>query len=268
MMVSAMQLALRVSLLSFWTLPCASAAKIYLCGDSTMAKGNEKSGIDGWGEHLQPLVTLPVVNRAIGGRSMRSFTEEKRFQQVAEMVGKGDIVVIEFGHNDGGGKLSTQASAQSNAANDNGRAACPGRGSETCETIWPKGASRPIKVSTFLTYAVNAGKMFVAKGAHVVFSSMTPNNICETGSCKPYSPNRFIEDTEKAARLVGQGASYVDHGAAVARLYKNPRDVTKLFKSGDHTHTTREGAAVVAKAFADAAASAKGPLAAYIKKRS
>jgi hypothetical protein len=47
----------------------------------------------GWGEYLGALVDLPVVNRAIGGRSARSFTEEGRFNEVAKLVSPGDCML-------------------------------------------------------------------------------------------------------------------------------------------------------------------------------
>jgi rhamnogalacturonan acetylesterase len=78
----------------------ARAPTLYLCGDSTMAKGN--GVIDGWGQYINKYVNIGVVNKAIGGRSARSYWNEGRFQEVANLVKSGDIVVIEFGHNDGG----------------------------------------------------------------------------------------------------------------------------------------------------------------------
>lgn len=61
-----------------------------------------------------------VNNSAYAGRSARSFTREGRFEAIAEAVHPGDWVIIEFGHNDGGSPYP--------AANDNGRADCPGAG--------------------------------------------------------------------------------------------------------------------------------------------
>lgn len=77
----------------------------------------------GWGEYLKYSVDLEVVNDAIAGRSARSYTEEGRFQALADVVESGDFVIIEFGHNDGG-SLSTTT--------DNLRTDCYGAGTETC----------------------------------------------------------------------------------------------------------------------------------------
>ncbi|KAF2433140.1 SGNH hydrolase [Tothia fuscella] len=236
------------------------AAKIYLCGDSTMAS-NGKNGMDGWGNYLTPFVDLSVVNRARGGRSARSYTREGLFNEVAKLVTAGDWVVIEFGHNDGGSV---------SPSNDNGRTDCPvkpGAGGEksTCAVNFE--GEKVAK--TFPAYLQDAGKMFVAKGAKVIMSSQTPNNVYETKKYV-YSPSRFGEFAKDAAKAVGPQAFFVDHGLYTAEAYKqinNASIVTNnLFMKGDHTHTTVEGAKLVAKAFAKAVVCAKIPFAEHVKK--
>lgn len=57
----------------------------------------------GWGQVLQPYFdagAVQVVNRAIGGRSSRSFYQEGRFTSVLAEMQKGDYLLIQFGHND------------------------------------------------------------------------------------------------------------------------------------------------------------------------
>lgn len=114
---------------------------VYLAGDSTMAKTSAPLG---------RYLTIPVVNKAISGRSARSYTNEGRFTELEKLVTSGDIVVIEFGHNDGGSP---------NSASDNARSDCPGSGSETC-----KSGKTGETVYTFNYYVENAAKSFIAKG--------------------------------------------------------------------------------------------------------
>jgi len=93
-----------------------------------MARGGGGSNTDGWGQYLQyslPTSSYVVVNKAIGGRSARSFTREGRFQEIEGLVKAGDWVVVEFGHNDGGSLTPT----------DNGRTDCFGDGAQTCQTV-------------------------------------------------------------------------------------------------------------------------------------
>lgn len=93
-----------------------------------MAPRGGGSDTQGWGEYLHYSfggTGLSVVNSAIAGRSARSYTREGRFASVAQAARPGDWVVIEFGHNDGGG-----------LSKDNGRSDCFGEGNETCETTY------------------------------------------------------------------------------------------------------------------------------------
>lgn len=76
---------------------------IYTIGDSTMA--NKKSEVypeTGWGQVLENYVdaTVTVKNRARNGRSSKSFIDEGRWQVVLDSLEKGDVVFIQFGHND------------------------------------------------------------------------------------------------------------------------------------------------------------------------
>lgn len=143
-------------------------------------------------------------------------------------------MVIEFGHNDGGSLTPT----------DNGRTDCPGTGDETCSTVYD---GEQETVLTFPAYLENASKMFLEKGAKVVISSQTPNNPWESGEFE-YSPSRFVGYAQLAAEAVG--VDYVDHGAYVADVFERlGRDAVDAFFPLDHTHTSPEGADVVAGAF-------------------
>jgi lysophospholipase L1-like esterase len=99
---------------------------VYLIGDSTMAdySGDYDSGKDymktrypltGWGQVFQQFMvsdslkkiprliesdSVIVDNRARGGRSTRTFFEEGRWRAVYENLKEGDLVLMQFGHND------------------------------------------------------------------------------------------------------------------------------------------------------------------------
>jgi len=76
---------------------------IWLIGDSTMSIKEKKYYPEtGWG---MPFVnfwdsTVTVDNRAMNGRSTRTFLEEKRWEPVVATLNEGDYVFIQFGHND------------------------------------------------------------------------------------------------------------------------------------------------------------------------
>lgn len=82
----------------------AQQITIYTIGDSTMAnKPNpEKNPERGWAQMLPQFFNKDVVidNRAVNGRSTRSFIDEKRWDEVYNKLKKGDYVFIQFGHND------------------------------------------------------------------------------------------------------------------------------------------------------------------------
>ena len=82
----------------------AQKTTLYTIGDSTMAnkKDPDKNPEHGWAQVLQPFFKddVVVVNKAVNGRSTKSFINEKRWDSIYKKLKKGDYVFIEFGHND------------------------------------------------------------------------------------------------------------------------------------------------------------------------
>ena len=78
--------------------------RIFMIGDSTMANKDIRGGKleRGWGMMLKNFFTDDVVvdNRALNGRSSKSFIAEGHWQKVVEQIKPGDYVFIQFGHND------------------------------------------------------------------------------------------------------------------------------------------------------------------------
>ncbi|WP_304198329.1 rhamnogalacturonan acetylesterase [Flavobacterium alvei] len=90
----------------------AQKPTIYGIGDSTMANKTkpEENPERGWGQML-PLFfndNITIDNRAVNGRSTRSFIAEKRWDDILKTLKKGDYVFIQFGHNDQKEKDSTR----------------------------------------------------------------------------------------------------------------------------------------------------------------
>ena len=81
----------------------ASAERIFIASDSTAANyGADRYPQVGWGMMLKCglAADVEVINRAIGGRSTRSFIAEGRWDQLLAEAQTGDVVLIQFGHND------------------------------------------------------------------------------------------------------------------------------------------------------------------------
>ncbi|WEK38236.1 MAG: rhamnogalacturonan acetylesterase [Candidatus Pseudobacter hemicellulosilyticus] len=89
-------------LLAF-ALPPRKKIRIWMIGDSTMSiKSMRAAPETGWG---MPFVafwdsTVRVENRALNGRSTRTFIGEQHWQAVADSLQADDYVLMQFGHND------------------------------------------------------------------------------------------------------------------------------------------------------------------------
>lgn len=83
--------------------PAYPATRILIASDSTaMTYGADRYPQTGWGQMLtcglQP--GTDVINRAIGGRSTKSFIAEGRWDKLMAESRPGDTLLIQFGHND------------------------------------------------------------------------------------------------------------------------------------------------------------------------
>lgn len=82
----------------------AAPQRIFIAGDSTAAEyGAERAPQAGWGQLLQDWfdpAQWQVHNHAKGGRSTRSFIAEGRLDAIARELQRGDVLLIQFGHND------------------------------------------------------------------------------------------------------------------------------------------------------------------------
>lgn len=103
--------------------PIKKVTTIYLIGDSTVANYElepdymeKRHPLYGWGQAFQPFFnknsvkelknlvktdSVLVDDRAKGGRSTRTFFQEGRWREVFNKLKKGDIVMMQFDHNDG-----------------------------------------------------------------------------------------------------------------------------------------------------------------------
>ncbi len=78
-------------------------SRIFIAGDLTAQSYTmERYPMSGWGQYLACGLKPGVVveNRAIGGRSTRTFLGEGRWERLRNDLAPGDTVLIQFGHND------------------------------------------------------------------------------------------------------------------------------------------------------------------------
>lgn len=202
---------------------------LWIAGDSTVKCHGEMRG---WGQELDAFFDpekINLVNRAIGGRSSRTFYTEGRWQEILDGVKKGDFVIIQFGHNDVG-PLDERGKF---------RGSVKGIGDETEEVEKPDGTMET--VHSYGWYLRRFAGTAKAKGATVVLCSPVPHKRFDR-------EGEFIPDwdewrdwVEACARK--EGVYYVDLAEAVGKKYAKlgAEEVEPLF-ADKGTHTTAEGA--------------------------
>ncbi|CAG7852861.1 Rhamnogalacturonan acetylesterase Short=RGAE; Flags: Precursor [Serendipita indica DSM 11827] len=218
-----------------------------------MASHSASEGIQGWGVPASSgYFTLPVVNRAKSGSSARSWIRDGFWYNTRALLKSGDYVVIELGHNDGGGPTASTE-----------RGSVVGEGSETV-TVRLKNGTTEV-VHTFSYYIGLMINDALAKGAHPIVSSATPNNPYENSATIVNSPSRFEGYAKNIA--AAKGVPFVSHYKACINVYSAlGKATTESYFPKDHTHTNAAGATQVAIAFIGGlkCSSAKGVLSGYL----
>jgi lysophospholipase L1-like esterase len=209
----------------------SAAAKptVFLIGDSTVH--NNTRGQLGWGEPFAAWfdqAKLTVINRAIGGRSSRTFITEGRWTNVLAELKPGDFVLMQFGHNDGG-----------SLDDDRARGSLKGSGEET-RAVTNRTSGKVETIHTFGWYMRKYVAETKAKGATPIVLSLVPRKIWKDDKIA-----RGSSDYGKWAAEAAQaeGAPFVDLNDIVALHYEElgQEKVEPLF-GDEHTHTTIEGA--------------------------
>ena len=203
---------------------------IFVVGDST-ANNNANAG-RGWGDPFIGLfdaTKVNVLNRARAGRSSRTFITQGLWDNVLSEMKRGDIVLIQFGHNDAG------------TINDASRArgSLPGTGEET-EEIDNLLTKQHEVVHTFGWYVRKMIADTKAKGATPIVLSLTVRNIWKDGRVERGSGKFGQWSAEVAA---SQKVLFVDVTKLIADRYEQlgEEKVKELFAT-DHTHTNPAGA--------------------------
>jgi rhamnogalacturonan acetylesterase len=204
---------------------------LWIVGDSTL---NSNGPLRGWGQDIAQFFDLSkinVVNRAIGGRSSRTFQYEGRWDRIMSEIKKGDFVILQFGHNDVG-------KYDDPAAKD--RPSIHSEGDETVEVTRFADGKKEI-VHSFGWYMRKYGDDVRAKGATMIYCSMVPHKDWDNGKILRKESETFVKWTENAARATG--SAYIDLNEIVALEFERlgPNKVAPLF--GDaRTHSTPAGA--------------------------
>ncbi|MFZ4783618.1 MAG: rhamnogalacturonan acetylesterase [Armatimonadaceae bacterium] len=212
--------------------PIRNTPTIFLCGDSTMKNGTR--GQQGWGDPFMQRVSGPKIavdNRARGGRSSRTFVTEGLWENVIKSIRTGDIVLLQFGHNDGGGLNDPRR-----------RASLKGSGDDSAGSTDAMG--RAETVLTYGAYLRRMSREAVDRGANVLLLTPVPRNRW-AGSKVLRSSSDYALWTREAGKLAR--VPVLDLNALLADAYDaiGAQRVAELFH-GDWTHTSPDGAAFTA----------------------
>jgi lysophospholipase L1-like esterase len=233
---------------------------IFIVGDSTASNGPDL----GWGSHLEnyfDLTKVNVANRAIAGRSSRSYMDEGHWDTTLAEIKAGDFVLLQWGQNDGG-DLGSQGSR-------NARGDLRGDGDATQDVMQAVGPKSG-QVETIHTYGWYNRKYVAdieAKHATPMFLAMTIHNSWKpdaSGVPHVAEDMRFGPVMWKIAQE--NHLAFIDMAAVEAtRLDATGEEKTKLLFPIDYVHSSAEGAELNAKDVVIALEIANSPLVKYLK---
>ena len=207
---------------------------LWIIGDSTVK--NARPNYVGWGDPIADYFDkskINVANRALGGRSSRTYITEGLWAKVLKQVKKGDFVMIQFGHNDAGDPAKIY------------RATFEGNKDEAQTVVNPKtGVSE--EVHTFGWYIRQYIGDTKAKGATPILLSPVPHKVWKDG--------KIARNWQKYARYSGiiakqNETAFINLDGLIADKYDalGEEKVAELFID-ERTHTNAAGAQIAAGA--------------------
>jgi len=228
---------------------------VFVVGDSTARNQADL----GWGDHFAHYFNraqVNIANRAIAGRSSRTYIKEGAWDRTLAEMKKGDWVLIQMGHNDGG---------QLDGAKPRGT--LKGIGDETREVTLANGDKETVH-----TYGWYIRKYIAdarAHGATPVLLTLTVRNIWSAGADgrqhieRDMGYGQFLHQIAAAehVELLDMASKEADALEAIG-----PEQTAKLFPV-DHTHTSAEGAELNAHMVVNALLETHLPLKAWLVAR-
>jgi rhamnogalacturonan acetylesterase len=206
----------------------------YIIGDSTVKNGDGKNTnvLQGWGSFIDnyfDTTRITISNQAIGGRSSRTFITDGRWDKILATLQKGDYVIMQFGHNDGGA-LDDTARA---------RGTIKGIGEDSIEIYNPIRKRKEV-VYTYGWYMRKYVNETKAKGAIPIVCSPIPRNDWKDGKVLRSNDSYALWAKQVAEQT---GAYFIDLNNIIGDEFeKIGEKKTTTFFPQEHTHTNKEGA--------------------------
>jgi lysophospholipase L1-like esterase len=208
---------------------------LFVVGDSTASNGPRSGWGDPLADYFDP-TRINARNRALGGRSSRSFITEGHWADALKEMKAGDYVLIQWGQNDGGPLDTGRA-----------RGSLPGLGEETKEVTMPEtGEIEPPPpgtkevVHTFGWYLRKYIADTRAKGATPILMSLTGKDLWVNGKNRhPY--DNYPEWIAAVAK--SENVAYMDFNDMMGTLFdKMGQEKVHALFPRDNTHTNEAGA--------------------------
>ncbi|MBO4673156.1 MAG: rhamnogalacturonan acetylesterase [Bacteroidaceae bacterium] len=231
---------------------------VFLCGDSTGKNADDDvNGMWGWGSQGYTVfdsTKCVFQNQAKAGRSTRTYIDEGLWEEVYNSLEPGDVVLIQFGHNDIGGIKNGKERGVLATSKD------------SCG-VYRMESSGIFKV--IYSYGWYLKKMIrdaEEKGAIPVLLSLTPRNEWHEGAGNPrgfiypvqekkgkFYIERRNETYGSWCRAVARetGCQFIDvHNITADALDKMGQKKAAAYFNHDHTHTSLKGAQLNAQSVA------------------
>jgi lysophospholipase L1-like esterase len=236
---------------------------IFIVGDSTARNGADL----GWGDHFAhyfDTTKVNIANRAIAGRSARSYMNEGAWDKVTAELKPGDYVLLQWGHNDGGGPLTPDFKARGEGK---------GVGEESVDipiakpfTVGPLAGKTTETVHTYGWYNRKYIADARAKGAIPMLLTVTVRNIWPVGADgKPHIERDMGYRDFDMQIAAAEKVPLIDMATVAADKFEmlGVPTVALLFPI-DHTHTSPVGAEMNAQSVVTALKNANSPLVQYL----
>ena len=223
--------------------PHGTQPTLWIIGDSTVRVGTP--GQRGWGDEIAPFfdpAKLRVVNRAIGGRSSRTFLTDGRWDGVLKELKSGDFVIMQFGHNDASPineEPPVNASTRARGVIRNN--------SDESVNITNILTGKPETVRSYGWYLRHFATTAKARGVTPIICSPIPRKSWDAAGKVARTTDSWTKWAHEAAQQAG--AAFIDLNEIIAQAYeKIGREQVEPLFADRGTHTSKAGAAFNAKA--------------------
>ncbi|HUJ11617.1 MAG TPA: rhamnogalacturonan acetylesterase [Verrucomicrobiae bacterium] len=230
---------------------------LFIVGDSTVH--NRQDTKRGWGDVIgQYFETnkIRVENRALGGRSSRTFITQGWWDKVLAGAKPGDFVLLQMGHNDAGPLDDTKRA----------RGTIRGLGDETKDIFNPV-TKQPETVHTYGWYLRKYITDAHAKGMTLILCSPVPRCPKTEANDGDVEKNDYVRLS--AAVAEAEKVPFINLNQIVMSHYASlkPQEIKeKYFTSADNTHTSLSGAELNARSVIEGLKRLENcPLAGYLK---